>query len=200
MSRRAALGTAVLGVLLLAGCSAPAAVGTPAAGPSRAGRPALAACPAAGGPATSGRTTAVGPLTLPCLGPGPAVALDKLGGRRPVLVNLWASWCLPCQREMPRLQRTAALAGTRLLVLGVDTLDTRDSALSFLARIRATYPQLSDPDGAVRAQLRAAGLPATVLIGPAGEVRYRKLGELSSADLRVVLERAGVPLGSGFPP
>ena len=117
--------------------------------------------------------------------------LDTLGGRRPVLVNLWASWCLPCQREMPRLQHLAATTSGRLLVLGVDTEDTADSARSFLRAVGATYPQVVDSNGNLRIHLHAVGLPDTIVIDAAGRVVFRKLGELSDADIQHAVAAAG---------
>jgi thiol-disulfide isomerase/thioredoxin len=70
------------------------------------------------------------------------VRLSQLGGHRPVLVNLWASWCQPCQQEMPRIEAAARAAGNRLLVLGVDTADSPGSASSFLSAAHITYPQV----------------------------------------------------------
>ena len=166
--------------------------------PSRAGAqptapvPAVDPCPATGSPAVSGQTTALGQRTLPCLKPGPAVDLSRLGGRKPVLVNLWASWCLPCQREMPRLEQTYRAYRDRLLVIGVDTEDDPNSARSFLTAVHATYPQVVDADGALRIQLHAVGLPVTVLIRPDGSIGYRRLGELHPADLRAALTAAGL--------
>lgn len=149
-------------------------------------------CPLPGAAATSGDTSVFGDIALPCLRPGPSVRLASLGGRRPVLVNLWASWCRPCQREMPRLQRAATAAGSRLLVLGVDTEDSLDSARSFLRAISATYPQVVDENGRVRIHLHAVGLPDTVVINAVGDVVFRKLGELSAQDLQTAMRAAGV--------
>ena len=157
--------------------------------------PAVDPCPPAGSPGVSGHTTALGQRILPCLKPGPAIDLSRLGGGRPVLVNLWASWCLPCQREMPRLEQTYRTYRGRLLVLGVDTEDDPDSARSFLTAVHATYPQVVDADGALRIQLHAVGLPVTVLIRPDGSVGYRRLGELHPADLRAALTAAGLSTG-----
>ena len=154
--------------------------------------PAVDPCPAAGSPAVSGHAGALGHRTLPCLKPGPAVDLSSLGGRQPVLVNLWASWCLPCQREMPRLEQTYRTYKGRLLILGVDTEDDPNSARSFLTAVHATYPQVVDADGALRIQLHAVGLPVTVLIRPDGSVGYRRLGELHPDDLRTALGTAGL--------
>ena len=162
--------------------------------PSAVPVPAGATCPSPGGPFTSGQAQAFGDITLPCLRSGSSIALNHLTGQRPVLVNLWASWCRPCQREMPRLERVARLARARLLVLGVDTLDTTGSARSFLRAIRSTYPQLSDPSGRVRTAIHAVGLPGTLLLTADGAVAFRKLGELSAGDLVTALQRIGIAI------
>lgn len=154
--------------------------------------PAVDLCPPPGSPAVSGRAGALGQRTLPCLKPGPAVDLSRLGGGRPVLVNLWASWCLPCQREMPRLEQTYRAYRGRLLILGVDTEDDPNSARSFLTAVHASYPQVVDADGALRIQLHAVGLPVTVLIRPDGSLGYRRLGEMHPSDLRAALTAAGL--------
>ena len=157
--------------------------------------PAVDPCPRAGSAALSGHTSALGQRTLPCLKPGLAVDLAKLGGGQPVLVNLWASWCLPCQREMPRLENTYRTYKGRLLILGVDTEDDPNSARSFLTAVHASYPQVVDADGGLRIQLHAVGLPVTVLILADGSVGYRRLGELHPADLSAALTAAGLSTG-----
>ncbi len=109
-----------------------------------------------------------------------------------MLVNLWASWCRPCQREMPRLQRAATGTAGRVQFIGVDTLDQPEAARSFLTVTHVTYPQLVDADGAARARIRAVGLPATLVIAADGHVTYRRLGELRDADLTAALAVVGV--------
>lgn len=182
------------GVVLVTACTASPDTDRrlPAAAPSSSATPSVQPCPAPGSAGVDGHTTEFPELHLRCLGSGSSVAMNRLGGRRPVLVNLWASWCRPCQREMPRLQRAAELADTRVLFLGVDTLDDADSARSFLSAMSITYPQVVDSKGAVRASVHAAGLPATFVVSPNGTVAYRRLGELSGADLAAALSAAGV--------
>lgn len=183
--------------VVLAACASAPTRGMPVTGSVSMASPAVpvpagARCPAPGGAFTSGHARVFGAITLPCLRPGPAVSLDRLGGAKPVLVNVWASWCVPCQREMPRLQRAARLAEGRLLVIGVDTLDTTGSARSFLRAVGATYPQLVDRSGATRTAVHAVGLPDTLVLDPTGAVIFRKLGELTAGDLTSVLRRVGI--------
>jgi cytochrome c biogenesis protein CcmG, thiol:disulfide interchange protein DsbE len=176
---------------LLAGCGG-RSPGSPGSAPvARADQYAGEPCPAPGSPGVDGHSRLLAGLDLACLGAGSAVPLRRLGGSRPVLVNLWASWCAPCTRETPRLQRAHAAAGARVLFLGIDTLDTPGSGRGFLADAGAHYPQLSDPDGLVRGRLRAAGLPMTVLLARSGQIVFRHIGELSEADLAAALARVG---------
>lgn len=156
--------------------------------------PHVAACPSQGTAGVAGQTAVFGDLRLPCLVPGPAVRLGELGGGRPVLVNLWASWCIPCQREMPLLERAHDIAGHRVLFLGVDTLDDPDSARSFLVAASVTYPQLVDSAGTVRSHVRAVGLPVTVVVRADGTVAYRRLGQVGADDLANALTAVGVRL------
>ncbi len=154
--------------------------------------PAGAGCPKSGSVGLSGHTGVLGTAELPCLRPGPKVAVASLGGVRPVLVNLWASWCLPCQREMPRLQRAYAVAGRQVLFLGVDTRDTTGSARSFLAAVHVTYPQVVDHDGKVARHIGTVGLPVTLLLDTQGRVAYRRLGEMRPDDIVAAFARVGV--------
>jgi len=189
---------------LTAGCggraadrAAPAAAG--------AGTPAAAAavgCPASGSPGLRGRAPALSGLRFSCLGAGPAVDLGGLGGGRPVLINVWATWCLPCQRETPRLQRAHQRAGCSVLFLGVDTLDSRPSAQQFLQRLRVSYPQLADTRGLTRSRLHSPGIPITLAVRADGSVAFRHFGEMSDAQIGQALRsvQAGLPTagaGSG---
>jgi thiol-disulfide isomerase/thioredoxin len=132
-------------------------------------------------------------MTLPCLGPGPDVEMAAHRGV-PQLVNVWASWCIPCQREMPLLQAAHDVAGGRVLFLGVDTADSRDSALGFLAATGVTYPQVVDAEGRYRAALGTPGVPITVVVDGEGRVVHREVGELTPTELRRALAKVGVDI------
>lgn len=116
-------------------------------------------------------------LSLPCLTPGPDVDLGDLRGT-PVLVNLWASWCDLCLREMPLLQQTHLEHGDEIVVIGVDTKDRPDAAAAFLDGVDVTYPQLVDLDGALLRTVGVPGLPVTLMLDRDGQVAARHVGEL----------------------
>lgn len=100
----------------------------------------------------------------------------------PVVVNLWASWCEPCQREMPMLS-AAALDERDVQFLGVDTLDSRSGAESFIAEHAVSFPSLFDPDASVRTEFGSFGLPVTVFFDADGNQVAKVDGELSQSAL-----------------
>jgi thiol-disulfide isomerase/thioredoxin len=181
----------VLALALLAAGCASTATAPPTPGASAA---ALVDCPAPGTPATAGH--ALPALSLPCLagsGGGSAVPLRRLTGR-PMVVNLWASWCAPCREELPAMSRLARTAGGRLRVLGVATLDVPDNSISFAADNRLPFPSLQDRDGDLERGLRRTGLPVTVLVRTEGTIAYVYQGPpLTDVTLRqLVRDKLGV--------
>jgi cytochrome c biogenesis protein CcmG/thiol:disulfide interchange protein DsbE len=100
----------------------------------------------------------------------------------PVVVNLWASWCEPCQREMPMLS-AAALGERDVQFIGVDTLDSRSGAEAFITEHAVSFPSLFDPDASVRTELGSFGLPVTVFFDADGNQVAKVDGELSQSAL-----------------
>lgn len=128
------------------------------------------------------------PLRLPCLTPGPDIDLSALRGR-PVLVNLWATWCDPCREEMPLLQANYERYRTQVQFLGVDTQDATEPAAEFLADVGVTYPQVVDLDGDLLNHLRIPGLPVTVVLDADGRIAGKHIGELDQASLDDLLAK-----------
>jgi cytochrome c biogenesis protein CcmG, thiol:disulfide interchange protein DsbE len=120
-------------------------------------------------------------------GPGFRVPEDLDG--RPLVLNVWASWCGPCRAEMPALQQVYLQAKDQVGFLGLDSRDVVDAARRFAARTGVTYPLAADPDGQAAAELGAAGLPTTLFIGADGSLRGRHVGALTAVDLRAALQR-----------
>ena len=133
-------------------------------------------------------------ITLPCLGGGADVTLSSLRGK-PLVLNLWASWCGPCRDELPLFQRLHAQAGSRLVVVGVDIDDRQPAkALALASDTGVTYALLADPDASLQVPLEVMGLPQTVLVAADGRVVSVERRVFSSYDeLRsVVLDHLGV--------
>lgn len=140
----------------------------------------------AGSPAPPG--TGIDSQSLACLTDGPAVDLSQLRGK-PVLVNLWASWCGPCRDEMPILQAAHDRYGERIQFVGVATRDASSPAANFLRAMGVTYPQLADPDAKLLAQLGIPGLPVTLILGSDGSVVDKQIGAFDEDQLKDALEK-----------
>lgn len=183
---------AVLAIAVLAAaCTSNASPATPSS--SGGTEPVLPACPAPGAPAGAG---AMPDLSLPCLGAAEGAAtvpLRRLTGR-PMVVNLWASWCGPCREELPALARLSRAAGDRLRVIGVASLDVPANSISFASDSRLPFPSLQDRDGDLERGLRRNGLPVTVLVRADGAVAYVYQGApLTDTTLReLIQDRLGV--------
>lgn len=211
---RAALARAAAGAVLLVAVSACApAADQPAAVEVAAGRSDLAAAQReleqralSGLAARSCPTLAAGPrlgglpdLELGCLGVGAGRVLSA-GDGRPTVVNLWASWCAPCVREMPLLQDTADRAGGAVRFAGIDTQDTRAGAAALLDATGVRYEQRDDPEGEVRSAVRAVGLPVTLVYDAGGREVARRFGEVRGSWLDDALAKAGVAVRSPSAP
>lgn len=124
-------------------------------------------------------------VELPCLNESREVDVSRLAG--PAVVNLWASWCGPCRKEMPMLAR-AARRHPELQFVGINTLDRQEAAADLLTKTGVTYPQLVDVDAVVLHDTRVPGLPVTLAVDVDGRVVDRVIGELSSSELATLLE------------
>lgn len=92
-------------------------------------------------------------------------------------VHFWASWCGPCRREMPAIERMISrLDGTGIEVILINTAENEDTVFTFLAGIAPDLNSLLDTDGDVTEQWQPRGLPSTYLVDPQGRIRYLALG------------------------
>jgi thiol-disulfide isomerase/thioredoxin len=120
-------------------------------------------------------------LVFGCLGDGPPLHLTRLTGM-PTLVNVWGSWCVPCQREVPALESVYAAAQGRLRIVGVDTEDDHASALDFAAHVGMKYPSVVDDNGSFIRALGRKATPMTLFLNGAGAVVHTKYGQFHGLD------------------
>ena len=130
-------------------------------------------------------------------GPLAAVTGDDFEGilvglrGRPVIVNVWASWCGPCRVEAPLLQRASERYGNDVAVIGVDSRDTRDAGLEFLERYDIRYPNVFDKTGEIRRRLALRGFPTTYIFDRTGSLRSTVVGGVSEQVLAAHVADAG---------
>src|SRR4051794_4302550 len=121
--------------------------------------------------------------------PAPERELPKLGSTgdgsvqdykgKVVLVNFWASWCPPCTKELPLLEKTqkrmTAFGGT---VLGINTRDATEDALGFVSRYKLTFPSLRDGSGDFAEKWGLTGYPESFLLDQDGRVAAARRGPI----------------------
>jgi len=107
---------------------------------------------------------------------GPARKLSSYRGR-PLIINVWASWCGPCRQEMASLERLAwSDVGTQFAVIGISTDDDIEQARAFLGVANATLNHYLDRRLEMENMLGAAYLPLTVLVDAQGRVVEKVVG------------------------
>ena len=132
-------------------------------------------------------------FSLGALGhPAHRITLSSLAGR-PVIVNFFASWCTPCQKETPMLARFAK--HTNVAVIGIDVNDPTSSALAFVHKTGVTYPVATESAmGSTVVNYNLPGLPATFFLDSRHRIVKRVYGAVTPAELTsgtaLVSERA----------
>ncbi|HUY63006.1 MAG TPA: TlpA disulfide reductase family protein [Acidimicrobiales bacterium] len=121
--------------------------------------------------------------------PTRTISLADFRGKRLVL-NFWASWCYPCRTEMPLLESAWQSERGRVTFVGIDSNDTRVSAIDFMEKVHATYPALFDPSGQVATAYGLFGLPTTVFISATGKMLGRHIGQIDAVTLQAALRKA----------
>lgn len=120
---------------------------------------------------------------------GHAVTLNTAYAGHPVVLNLWASWCPPCRREMPVFHQAQAVFPDVAFVM-VNQGETAQQAHSFLNRERLAFKDLLlDPSSKAMRALGTQGLPTTLFFDAQGRLVDRHLGELTMASLKSTLSR-----------
>jgi cytochrome c biogenesis protein CcmG/thiol:disulfide interchange protein DsbE len=101
-----------------------------------------------------------------------------------VLVNFWASWCVPCRDEAPELEEFQQQhGGADFTVLGIDTQDLSDDGRAFAHKYELSYPQLHDGDGKSSDEYGTTGVPENFLLDPKGRVQWLTPGPVTEQGL-----------------
>lgn len=107
---------------------------------------------------------------------GPSRQLSHYHGK-PLIINVWASWCGPCQQEMPSLERLArSKLGQQFAVIGISTDDFPEAAGAFLKRYRTSFSHYIDQKLLLENMLGADRLPLTLLVDAQGRVLAKYVG------------------------
>lgn len=132
--------------------------------------------------------------TLEGFGDGRIFSIGEFRGSKPMVLNVWASWCVFCIKEMPDFQRVYEQVADQVLFLGVDLLgvqgETRGAAERLATKTGVRYPLAYDEGGALYARLSPRLLmPTTVFVRSDGVVAYRQFGPLDAEELREAIRK-----------
>lgn len=123
------------------------------------------------------------------VGGGQPVALDSLRGKV-VVLNFWATWCVPCYQEHPVLVEAARNAGADTVYLGVVYDDEESKVKAFLEKQGSSYPSLLDDNGKTAIAYGVYGVPESFFLSPDGKVAAKYVGPLSPRLLQGFLQKA----------
>ncbi|MGE4304323.1 MAG: DsbE family thiol:disulfide interchange protein [Novosphingobium sp.] len=127
-------------------------------------------------------------FNLPPALPGrPGLDSKLLANGKPHLVNIFASWCVPCRVEAPQL---AALAKAGVPIEGISVRDTTENLQAFLQQNGDPYQRIgADDDGQVQLALGSSGVPETYVIDGEGTIVYQHIGEIRPEHLGLLLDK-----------
>ena len=120
---------------------------------------------------------------------GTPFRLSDLRGKV-VVLNIWASWCIPCRDEAPILERTwRAYKEKGVVFLGADYIDTELAARAFIKQFGITYPNGPDMGSNIYRLFRARGVPETYFIDRRGNIAHAVIGPISASDMTSTLDK-----------
>ena len=129
--------------------------------------------------------------------PAPTFSLTLLDGTafdlaavrgKPVVINFWASWCIPCEEEAAALEQASRAYRDRATFVGVNVQDTEPLARDFMRRFGVTYPNGRDASGAIAVEYGMGGVPETYFVDRDGQLVGKWQGALDEARLRSFLD------------
>lgn len=127
-------------------------------------------------------------FTLPPAIPGrPGLDSRLFANGKPHLVNIFASWCVPCRVEAPQL---GALAKAGIPIEGISVRDSTENLEAFLQQNGDPFQRIgADDDGQVQLALGSSGVPETYVIDGKGVIRYQHIGEIRPEHVPLILEK-----------
>jgi cytochrome c biogenesis protein CcmG/thiol:disulfide interchange protein DsbE len=132
---------------------------------------------------------------LPRVGPvppggQPKIRLSELEGKA-VILDFWATWCMPCRKQAPIVDRVAkALQGRGLVALGVVTGDSAENAQSFTSEQRLSYASVLDEQSEASSAFGVVGLPTLIVLDRKGAIVATRTGPVSEKELLGIAEAA----------
>jgi cytochrome c biogenesis protein CcmG, thiol:disulfide interchange protein DsbE len=128
----------------------------------------------------------------------PADTFDTFDGKtatfadfrgKPLVVNVWASSCAPCVKEMPSFEQVHRDLGDKVAIVGLNNQDRADKAQELATKTGVTYPLLRDPNGELFVDMQLAVMPTTLFVDTAGRVVYTRAGAMDATEIRELIDQ-----------
>ncbi|MEO0464814.1 MAG: DsbE family thiol:disulfide interchange protein [Pseudomonadota bacterium] len=117
----------------------------------------------------------------------PGVSIKDLRDGKPKLLNIWASWCVPCIAEAPHLE---TLQARGVEIVGVAIRDNPQNVAAFLAKHGNPYSRIGADDiSAIQLELGSSGVPETFVIDGQGIIRHQHIGDIRERDVPMLLQK-----------
>ena len=128
-------------------------------------------------------------FALKAVGRSETIDLNQLRGK-PVVINFWATWCMPCYEEHPTLVQNARVLGDQVQFVGVVFNDTEDKIQAFLNERGSAYPTLLDQQGKIAIAYGVGGVPETFFVNRQGTIVAKYSGPISTQELQANIQKA----------
>jgi len=122
------------------------------------------------------------------LSDGTTHKLSDLHGKK-VLINFWATWCMPCTQEMPDIQKSLQFYGDTVAVLGVDKLEQADVIGPFADAHKLSFPLIANPKGDISDRYGAKNIPTSYFVNSDGTIGFRQIGLMPYDFIRLHLDQ-----------
>ncbi|MEO1730073.1 MAG: DsbE family thiol:disulfide interchange protein [Pseudomonadota bacterium] len=117
----------------------------------------------------------------------PGVSIAHFRDGKPKLLNVWASWCLPCIAEAPQLEE---LKENGVEIIGIAIRDRPEDVAAFLGRYGNPYTRIgADDRSAIQLELGSSGVPETFVIDGQGNILHQHIGDIRKSDVPILLEK-----------
>lgn len=117
----------------------------------------------------------------------PGLTLSDMTDGKPKLLNIWASWCVPCAAEAPQLEQLRAQGAE---IVGVAIRDRPEDVARFLARYGNPYTRIGADDlSSVQLGIGSSGVPETFVVDGRGIIRYQHIGDIRVPDVPMLMEK-----------
>jgi cytochrome c biogenesis protein CcmG/thiol:disulfide interchange protein DsbE len=125
----------------------------------------------------------------------PSFTLDSLAGEKVTVgqsdkitvINFWATWCPPCQEEMPELDQFAKRNQQKINFYAVNLQESSEKVSDFMNKNKYTMPVLLDKEGVVAKQFQVTAIPTTIIVDKNGLIKHRKSGAMTRNELEGII-------------